>query len=201
MTDRDTRLTVRYDDDLDALRAAVDEAFGDFDTMTIADADDASVFDGVLAFIVSRKDELEALRKRATEPLAKALAEVRGWYKPIETKLEAAEAHAKSELARWHEAARLARSNALHAQRKALEAGDPNAAAMTIPDEPTSSHVYVEVWEVARVVDDMVPAEYRVVDLKALGRLARETKADATPPIVPGVTWRKALRVRATRAK
>lgn len=173
--------------------------------MRVTTPEDYAFADGVLTDVVTRKDALSAMLKRATAPFNAGLKEVRGWFAPALDALETCEAHLKGQLSTFRvrqeceaRAAREAAARAVEmgaapeAQLAALQ-GAADAAA-----KPDGRATVAFGWTARVVAPDLVPREWWCVDEKRLAAFAKAHKGD-DPPVVPGVLFERTARVGARR--
>ena len=150
-------------------------------------------------------DEVEAKRKRATDPINASLKEIRSWFKPAEDALTACASALRGALQVWNvEQARKQREQYQLAQA-AAKAGDMQAVTEALVASSAAAPVKQEgiaTWEVwvAYVRHPTeVPREWCEPDIKRIEAHARAAKGEAPPAPIAGVVFTREVRSRVSR--
>lgn len=177
------------------------EAWGKF---TIDTAEEYAAVDATLSDLVRRKDAAVAMRKTATGPLYKATKTIESWFAPYLGALTALEHALKEGMGTFRLAQATREREAREAAAHAADAGDDGALldALTVATEaaqaPAGRATVGFAWQVARVIDGMVPQEWWCVDRARIDAHARVWKGDE-PPVIPGVVFERAAKIGARR--
>ena len=182
------------------------------ENFAVANATDYEAGAEFLKTIKSLSNDVEAQRKKITQPLDQAKKQVMDLFRPLSTALSSAESTIKRRLVAWQsEQDRIAREERRKAEersrreRERLEKQAQDAeekgrteradilrdrAASTVvvsaaPETPKVSGLSTRsVWKFEVVDASKVPDEYKVVDEKKVGGVVRALKGDAN---IPGV--------------
>lgn len=167
--------------------------------------DDYEFLDERLSDLANRLDAVETMRTSATKPLLDTKRTIDGWFAPAKEAIQECIAHVKRVMGAYllakQETAREASEIAAVAQAQG-DAEMMTAAAEIVADasaavEGRATQTYY--WRVKRVVEDMVPDEYWVIDYARLGEIAKAAGSAEQPPVVPGVIFERCVRLGARK--
>lgn len=156
----------------------------------ISDATRYKAAAAILAEIKAKANEMDEQRKGATSLLRKVIAMIDGWFSPALASLETSEKILKQRIVEYVEESAKTQLQAQAKASEAFRADDPVAMqkALTVfaeNDLPKVPGLTLSTrWDYEVIDASAVPAEYRCVDEKKIGVIARGSGGTIA---IPGV--------------
>jgi hypothetical protein len=157
-----------------------------------------ALIDSVLTEAVRKQDAATAMRKGATRHFHAGIAEVNGWFKPIDRALAEVISNCKSALGAYRLEQERRERAAAELAAKAAEADDADTMieALTeraaLAEAPAGGARCSFSWKVKRIAADMLAAEWLCPDVARIEAFAKAHKGGADdPPIIAGVTFER----------
>lgn len=168
------------------------EILNGFKDFEIEDDEDYEVVAEGVKEIKKIAKEIDARRKKVTEPLNAALNEFRSWYKPAMTILENTEQFLKGKLAQYGRMKEQQSVLAMEAAASAARAGDfdgAHEASKGIVSAPTAKGVTLtRYWDYEIEDLDKVPRRYLCLDHSAVKIHIKNAQKEEPSPI-PGLRF------------
>jgi hypothetical protein len=161
------------------------------------------IADSTLTDVVTHKDALVEMRKRATTPLYQGIREVEGWFRPVVQLLEKVERHLKGTRGEGRVLRAQAEREARELAAVAVETNDATALveALTVASEagapPPGRATTRIMWVVEYVDPASLPSEWWCPDLAKLDAYAKACAGEK--PVIRGVTFREHAQIGAKR--
>lgn len=153
-------------------------------TMIIANDDDLAFASEILRDVKSKAAELEAEKKRATDPISASLAVIRGWFKPALDACSEVETTIKNKMLEYRKDAETRRAQLLaEASESSGEEGQAALDAIASVQGRASGVHISKVWRVEVLDKSQVPLEYLLVDEKALVKHAQKSEGSGVPGV------------------
>lgn len=166
-----------------------------FTDFSIEDDDDHVMVGTWLVELATARKEIDGRRKKVTAPLNEAIKAFGAWYKPALTAIESIEKHLRAEVGKYTLKKRLESEEASRLTAEAAKAGDfdlAHEASKGIQQAPDLSKITVtDRWDFEVTDPSLVPREWLLVNVSAIGEHAKAAKKDEPAPI-PGVRFFRA---------
>lgn len=174
--------------------ATITAEFAELELWEIDTAEENDFAADMLRDVKARHKALEDKRKTITKPLNAATKAVNDLFRPPRQLLERAEKHLKRKIAGYLEAQAVEQAAAVQAvavaetPEQAVEALDAIQPAATTPAGVTVRYV----WRAVVFSPDIVPDEFRMIDLEAIqAHTNGSAKMYGEPTPIPGVRFEK----------
>lgn len=158
-------------------------------------------FSSQLTNVRALQKAIDGERTNLTKPILAAKKAIDALFQPALKPLERCEEVIRGKLAGAAQLRLAAEKAAMQLAQSAAEAGDTEAVMAALAEVPdvvaTTGSTSYFVWKVGTVVGDLVPDQYKVVDMAALATIAKACKGSDEPPMIPGVHWEKIAMIRA----
>lgn len=147
-----------------------------------------------LAHVKGEWKRLEERKKSVTDPLTKAINEVRSWFRPAQDFYAQAEVLLKANIATYHKRCAEQNQAALAAAAQAHQAGNTEAvadalASIQVPDKVAGLGLR-ETWDFEICDKSLVPMQYLMVDETAVKTAIRaSTGVGKAPTPIPGIRF------------
>lgn len=178
--------------DLARQSATYSQILQELKSLQISDDDDYEYAGEFLKSVKRLYNEVEARRKKVTDPLNAALKEFRGWYKPTLDILEEGERLLKKKLGDYALKKEQEREEQMRQIAAASRQGDFDSAhAISQNLSESASHAGISVqrkWDYKVTDFAQVPREFLCIDHSALKIHIRNAGKDK-PQSVPGVEF------------
>jgi len=171
---------------------AFQEGLKDIESFEIEDSEDFELAAEILKEVKRNAKEIDARRKRVTDPIKNALEEFKGWYNPALSTLIKMEAILKAKIASFSEAERRRNEAAMLKASTAAQKGDfegAHQASRQIVEATGAKGITVQQrW--TYVVEDVskVPREFLTVNHPLIRQYIRKS-GKLQPKDVPGLEF------------
>lgn len=163
--------------------------------------------DEVLTIALQRRDARVNQRGSVTQPLYGVIKTVEGWFRPEIQTLDRIIAVIKKRMGEYVQLCAEAEAEARRTAQLAAQTGDAETLVESLtlaqdaalaPTEGVEARVSFR-WQVKRIAEDMLPAEYWTPDLDKIEAVAKaagsaEEGSDAAP-IIPGVIFERVANI------